>query len=144
VGRGEGARLRGSAPHRGWIPGLADRLRRPALPHARVAVRELPGDTALVFGRDTVRAFALPGHTEGSVAWLVGGVLLVGDGASHSPTSGRLRPARRGFSDDAGQAARSLARLRDAVAPYRVRAICTAHTRCAPADAATWARLAPR
>jgi glyoxylase-like metal-dependent hydrolase (beta-lactamase superfamily II) len=109
-----------------------------------VTVRELSGDTTLVFGRDTVRAFALPGHTAGSVAWLVGRVLLVGDGASHSPTSGRLRPARRGFSDDAAQAARSLSRLRDAVGAHPVRAICTAHARCAPADSATWERLAPR
>ncbi len=144
VGRGEGARLRGETAHGGWIPRWADRLRRPALPDARVTVRELTGDTALAFGRDTVRAFALPGHTPGSVAWLVGGVLLVGDGASHAKSSGRLRPARRGFSDDAAEARRSLARLREAVAPHPVRVICTAHARCAPADSATWARLAPR
>lgn len=141
VGAGERARLLGRSPHRGWIPRLADRLRRPALPDARLDVRELHGDTALVFGRDTVRAFALPGHTVGSVAWLLGDVLLVGDGASHSPTTGRLSPARRGFSDDARAARRSLARLRIAVAPFRVRAICTAHARCAPADSVTWRRL---
>ena len=144
VGAGEKARLLGQAPHRGWIPRLADRLRRPALPDAHLTVRELPGDTALVFGRDTVRAFALPGHTVGSVAWLLGDLLLVGDGASHSPTTGRLAPARRGFSDDVGEARRSLVRLRGAVAPYRVRAICTAHARCAPADSATWRRLTGR
>ncbi|MDF1503870.1 MBL fold metallo-hydrolase [Roseisolibacter sp. H3M3-2] len=141
VGAGEAARLAGRTPHRGWIPRLADRLRRPDLPDARVRVREVAGDTALVFGRDTVRAFALPGHTAGSVAWLVGGVLLVGDGASHGPLDGRHRPARRGFSDDAGAARRSLARLRAAVAPHVVRAVCTAHARCAPADPATWRRL---
>lgn len=144
LGAGERARLLGQAPHRGWIPRLADRLRRPALPDARLDVRELAGDTALVFGRDTVRAFALPGHTAGSVAWLLGDVLFVGDGASHAPTHGRLRPARRGFSDDARRARRSLLRLRDAVAPYRVRALCTAHARCAPADSVTWHRLTGR
>jgi glyoxylase-like metal-dependent hydrolase (beta-lactamase superfamily II) len=144
VGAGERARLLGQSPHRGWIPRLADRLRRPSLPDARVDVRELHGDTALVFGRDTVRAFALPGHTAGSVAWLLGDVLLVGDGASHSPTTGRLTAARRGFSDDARTARRSLVRLRAAVAPYPVRAICTAHARCAPADSVTWRRLTGR
>lgn len=144
VGAGEAARLRGRAPHGGWIPRLADRLRRPSLPDARVVVREIGADTALVFGRDTVRAFRLPGHTVGSLAWLVGDVLLVGDGASHAPATGRLTPARRGFSDDARQARHSLARLRAAVAPYRVRAICTAHARCATADVATWQRLTRR
>ena len=114
-------------------------MRRAADVQARV--RELHGDTALVFGRDTVRAFALPGHTVGTVAWLLGDVLLVGDGASHAPTTGRLSPARRGFSDDARAARRSLVRLRIAVAPFRVRAICTAHARCAPADSVTWRRL---
>ncbi len=144
VGAGERARLLGQAAHRGWIPRLADRLRRPALPDARLDVREIGGDTALVFGRDTVRAFALPGHTVGSVAWLVGDVLFVGDGASHAPRNGSLRPARRGFSDDARGAWRSLVRLRAVVAPFRVRAICTAHARCAPADSATWRRLTGR
>ena len=144
VGEGEGARLTGRTPHRGWIPRLADRLRRPALPApGLLVVRELRGDTALAFGRDTVRAFALPGHTAGSVAWLLGDVLLLGDGASHRPIDGRLGPARRGFSDDAALARRSLARLHRAVAPYRVRALCTAHARCAPADRANWRRLAP-
>ena len=141
VGAGERARLLGEVAHRGWIPRLADRLRRPALPDARLDVREIAGDTLLAFGRDTVRAFALPGHTVGSVAWLLGDVLFVGDGASHAPTSGHLRPARRGFSDDARRARESLARLRAAVAPYRVRAVCTAHARCAPADSVTWRRL---
>ncbi len=143
VGRGEGARLVGREPHRGWIPRLADRLRRPALPESgKLVVREIGGDTALVFGGDTVRAFAMPGHTTGSVAWLVGDVLMLGDAASHAPTSGRLRPARRGFSDDASAARASLVRLRRAVAPHRVRLLCTAHARCAPATDASWRRLA--
>ncbi len=142
VGAGERARLLGRDPHRGWIPRLADRLRRPALPDSgAVRVREIGRDTALVFGRDTVRAFAMPGHTVGSLAWLVGDVLLLGDGASHAPTRGTLRPARRGFSDDAARARASLGRLRGAVAPYRVRLLCTAHARCAPASDATWDRL---
>jgi glyoxylase-like metal-dependent hydrolase (beta-lactamase superfamily II) len=105
-------------------------------------VREIGRDTALVFGPDTVRAFAMPGHTAGSVAWLVGDVLMLGDAASHAPGRGRLRAARRGFSDDAAQARASLRRLRRAVAPYRVRLLCTAHARCAPADDASWRRLA--
>ncbi|MGZ8457215.1 MAG: MBL fold metallo-hydrolase [Gemmatirosa sp.] len=142
VGRGERALLVGRAAHRGWIPRIFDRLRRPALPApGALDVREIAGDTALVFGRDTVRAFAMPGHTAGSVAWLVGDVLMLGDAASHAPTTGGLRPARRGFSDDTRLARASLVRLRGAVAPYRVRLLCTAHARCAPANDATWRRL---
>ena len=144
VGIGEGARLTGRVPHRGWIPRLADRLRRPALPApGALVVHELHGDTALTFGRDTVRAFALPGHTAGSMAWLLGDALLLGDGASHRPIDGRLGPARRGFSDDTRLARRSLVRLRSAVSPYPVRALCTAHARCAPADVTSWRLLAP-
>lgn len=145
VGMGEAARLTGADAHRGWIPRLADRMQAPRLPDATtLRVTEVGGDSTLVFGRDTVRAFALPGHTVGSMAWLVRGVLFVGDGASHDKRTGRLRPARRGFSDDASRAHRSLARLEQAVAPYRVRLVCTAHARCAPPTAALWARLTPR
>lgn len=145
VGAGERARLLGEASHGGWIPRWADRLRRPRLPGAgALVVHELRDDTALVFGADTVRAFPLPGHTAGSMAWLLRGVLFAGDGVSHDKTSGALRAARPAFSDDAALARRSLVRLRAAARPHGVRLVCTAHARCRPADAALWQRLAPR
>ena len=77
----------------------------------------------------TVRAFSMPGHTAGSVAYLFRGVLFVGDGASHSGS--RLRPARAGYSDDTRLARRSLGRVLDALPAGAVRLVCTAHARCA-------------
>jgi glyoxylase-like metal-dependent hydrolase (beta-lactamase superfamily II) len=133
VGRGEAARLYGVRPHGGWIPRLADVLLAPRLPRpGEVTARELGRDTAIVLGADTVLAYVTPGHTEGSVAYLLRGVLFVGDGASHA-WGGGLRAARRGYSDDVALAAASLARLRRATAGHAPRLACTAHARCAPA-----------
>lgn len=36
-------------------------------------------DTVFVFGRDTLHAFLVAGHTAGSTAYLFRGVLFVGD-----------------------------------------------------------------
>jgi glyoxylase-like metal-dependent hydrolase (beta-lactamase superfamily II) len=137
VGAGERALLLGAAPHGGWMARWADRLRRPRLPRpGAITVREIAADTTLVFGHDTVRAFPLPGHTAGSVAWLVRGVLFVGDGMSHDKTDGRLRVARPSFSASVVRARASLARVAAAVEPLDVRLVCTAHARCAPATVA--------
>ena len=142
VGPGERALLLGEAAHGGWVARWADRVWRPRLPRAgALTIRELAGDTALVFGPDTVRAFALPGHTAGSVAWLVRGVLFVGDGMSHDKTDGRLRPARPSFSASVPTARASLARVAAAVALLDVRLVCTAHARCAPPRPALAAAL---
>jgi len=144
LGADEVPRLFGERPHGGWIPHAADWLRAPRLPaRGTVRVVAIARDTALVFGRDTVRAFLMPGHTAGSMAYLARGVLFVGDAASATLVGDRLRPARRGYSDDPAAARRSLARLRVAVAPYEVRLVCTAHARCAAATSESWAALAP-
>jgi glyoxylase-like metal-dependent hydrolase (beta-lactamase superfamily II) len=107
-----------------------------------VRVIAVGADTVLAFGRDTVRAYPVPGHTAGSVAYLVRGTLFLGDAATSPwPRDGPLAPARRGFSDDAAEARRSLRRLRAVLATVRVARLCTAHARCAPADGAAWDRL---
>lgn len=144
VGAGERALLLGEAAHGGWMARWADRLWRPRLPReGMLTIREIAGDTALVFGRDTVRGYALPGHTAGSVAWLVRGVLFVGDGMSHDKTDGRLRVARPSFSEDVPRARASLARVAAAVAPRDVRLVCTAHGRCASPGVAFGTALGP-
>jgi hydroxyacylglutathione hydrolase len=56
------------------------------------------GDKVTI-GEVTVEAFALPGHTRGSAAYLADGVLYFGDGASGSK-NGELTPAKYLFSDD--------------------------------------------
>ena len=140
VGAGEAPRLRGERMPDGWIPRLADRLRPPRLPRpGEVTVRAIDADTALVFGADTVRAFPVPGHTAGSAAFLVRGVLFVGDAASAG--RGGLRPARAGYTADRARARTSLARLGREAAPYAPTLVCTAHARCAPSTAELWRRL---
>lgn len=132
VGAGDVDRLSGRALPRGPMARLAEVVRPTRWPPpGTLDVRALRGDTTLVFGHDTIAAFALPGHTPGSMAYLVRGILLVGDGASHT-LRGALRPARDPYSDDARAARRSLARVLDALPTGTVRAICTAHARCAP------------
>ena len=56
-----------------------------------------------------VEVFALPGHTQGSAAYLVHGVLFLGDTA-HSMRDGTLGPNEM-FSDDADAAVRTLKSL---------------------------------
>jgi glyoxylase-like metal-dependent hydrolase (beta-lactamase superfamily II) len=142
VGAAEVPLLFGERAHGGWAARAADWLVAPRLPR-RGEVRVVPvgGDTVLTFGADTVRGYALPGHTAGSMAWLVHGVLFVGDGASAVAGTGRLRPARSGYAEDVGQARRSLTRVRRAVAAAPPRLVCTAHARCAEATPATWAAV---
>jgi glyoxylase-like metal-dependent hydrolase (beta-lactamase superfamily II) len=140
VGAGEAPRLAGARMADGWIPRLADRLRPPRLPRTgELRVRAFGADTALAFGADTVRAFLVPGHTAGSAAFLVRGVLFVGDAASHG--RGGLRPARCGYTADLALARSSLARLAHATAQFAPRLVCTAHARCAPSTPALWGRL---
>ena len=61
-------------------------------------------------GNLQVRAFAVPGHTGGSAAYLASGVLYLGDSAMIA-TDGSLRPAPWLFSDDTAQNRASLKKL---------------------------------
>jgi glyoxylase-like metal-dependent hydrolase (beta-lactamase superfamily II) len=127
----EEPRLFGRVEYAGWIPRTAEALRRSRLPpDAGVRVHTFSRDTAFVVGGDTVRAFLVPGHTPGSTAYLLRGILFAGDALSRVPTRG-FTPARRGYSDDAARGARSLATLWNRLAAYDVRYVCTAHARCA-------------
>jgi len=126
----------GEVRHRGWIPRLAERVWPSDLPRrGEVAVRTFSRDTAFAFGADTVFAYVVPGHTAGSAAYLHRGRLFLGDAATHTPWGG-YAPARRGYSDDAARAARSLRALWRRLPPDAVRHVCTAHARCAPFSAA--------
>lgn len=57
-----------------------------------------------------IETFAVPGHTAGSAAYLVGGALFLGDNATIEK-DGSLRPAPWIFSDDTAENRRSLAAL---------------------------------
>ena len=61
-------------------------------------------------GGTTIHVFAIPGHTLGSAAYLVHGVLFLGDSAA-ATSAGTLGGAPPVFSADRDQAHRSLRRL---------------------------------
>ena len=129
--------LLGGAAHHADLPSRAgERLAgNPAPWHGEVEVHAFAGDTAFAFGRDTVRAFSVPGHTAGSAAYLFRGVLFVGDAVAYSYLSG-FRPAFRVFTDDPARSRASMASLWERVRPYAPQWVCTAHAKCAPADSA--------
>lgn len=122
----------GERRHRGWIPRVVESMKSSDMPRrGEIDLRTFSRDTTFTFGRDTLHAFLVPGHTAGSVAYLVRGVLLLGDAATYTPWGG-FAPARRGFSDDADVAVRSLDALWARLQRSTVRSVCTAHAKCAP------------
>jgi hydroxyacylglutathione hydrolase len=126
----ERAAFTGERRHRGWIPRLAERLKRSALPRpGEVDVRTFSRDTAFVLGADTLRAFTIPGHTAGSAAYLFRGTLFLGDAATYTRWGG-FGPARRGYSDDPRAGARNLRALWTRLPVGAVRYVCTAHAKC--------------
>ena len=132
----EVARFTGAEPHEGWIARIADDVVDPDLPRPdELEIVAFSGDTTFAFGADTVHAFVLPGHTAGSAAYLVRGVLFLGDAASRRPFSGYVS-AKHGYSDDTERSRRELAALFERISDHDVRWACTAHGDCAPYDAA--------
>lgn len=113
---------RTAAGHAGPVPG-------------EVAVQPFSRDTLFTFGRDTVRAFTVPGHTAGSAAYLFRGVLFVGDAVARKPLTG-FKGADPVFSRSAAENRESLRSLFDRVRPYGARWACNAHAKCAPFDSA--------
>ena len=126
-----------SAAHHPDLPSRAgERVAgNPAPWHGEVRVAAFAADTAFAFGRDTVRAFAVPGHTAGSAAYLFRGVLFVGDAVAYSYLRG-FRPAFGVFTDDPARGRASMASLWERVRPYAPQWVCTAHAKCARADSA--------
>jgi hydroxyacylglutathione hydrolase len=126
----ERAAFIGQGAHRGWIPRAAERLKPSALPRpGEVDIRAFSRDTAFVFGRDTLRAYVVPGHTAGSAGYLFRGTLFLGDAATYTRWGG-FASARRGYSDDTRLAKRSLAALLARLPSDQVRYVCTAHAKC--------------
>lgn len=87
-------------------------------------------DGAVVeLGELRVEAFAVPGHTVGSAAYLARGVLFFGDSAGAS-SKGEVMKAVRLFSKDSSQNVASLKALTARLAPRaaEVRELAFAHT----------------
>lgn len=130
VGAAETDELFGEAGYDGWIPRTASQVVPPQRPaRGALDVVALSTDTTLVIGADSVHVFLVPGHTDGSVAYLVRRVLFAGDALAQD-ILGRFRPARSGYSDDVALARISLASLFERIAGFDVELICTAHARC--------------
>lgn len=122
-------------PH-DWPSRMVERLKRTPRPaRSEVALAPFTGDTVFDLG-EPLRAFAMPGHTRGSAAFLFRGVLFMGDAVSHMPIRG-FHGAATMYSDDMDAARESLVTLfRDRVDLTEVEWVCTAHGKCSPPTAA--------
>ncbi|MBK7863996.1 MAG: MBL fold metallo-hydrolase [Archangiaceae bacterium] len=101
VGRGDAVYLRGEKTT----------MPRFMLPAVKVPpqVEELSPDAALELDGVSVKTVSIPGHTAGSTAYLIDGVLFTGD--SLMQRDGELKMGPDFFSDDVAQNRRSIARL---------------------------------
>jgi len=86
-------------------------------------------------GGDEVLALPVPGHSRGSMAYLLHGVLYLGDAVSYE--AGRLVAIPRLFSVDPPRSARSVAALAVRLARVPVSRICTGHGGCTPPGSAS-------
>ena len=78
--------------------------------------RYLQDGDALQRGNVLVTAYLIPGHTDGSAAYLAAGTLYLGDSAD-SAKDGSLLPAKRLFSNDIAQNRASLKKLAEELKP---------------------------
>lgn len=117
----------GGVPRRGIQRLIVPFLPRPS---ARVADAIRGEEMIAISGGEVVLAIPVPGHTAGSTAYLLRGILFLGDSADYH--DGRLVPPSRWFSSDAAQGERSLAMLAARAASLSVRRICTGHDGCSP------------
>jgi hydroxyacylglutathione hydrolase len=96
----------GTQRGKGFLPSKLDM---PAEKRCKVTHELSDGETVTV-GKVDVKAYATPGHTGGSVSYLAGEVLYLGDNASVT-SDGAIRPAPTPFSDDPEQNRTSLVAL---------------------------------
>jgi len=101
----------------------------PVKPTGVKITRALADGETLTLGSRTVRVFAIPGHTAGSAAYLVNGVLFLGDSAGSS-SSGALMGAPWAVSDDQAQNHASLHALGERLRPEAatIKALVPAHS----------------
>jgi len=101
----------------------------PVKPTGLKVTRTLQDGEALMLGDTPVKVFAMPGHTAGSAAYLINGVLFLGDSAD-ATDKGELQSGHWIFSDDLSQNEASLRSLVDRVVAGgdAVQALAFAHT----------------
>lgn len=101
------ATAEGRAPYRGPIQRLFS-----VKPRRFKITRTLHDGESVVVGDATFRVFAVPGHTGGSAAFLVDGVLFAGDSAN-ATREATLRLFSAMLTEDVTQSRASLVRLAD-------------------------------
>ncbi len=101
----------------------------PVSPTGVTVARPLHDGETVTIGNTTVRVFAVPGHTAGSAAYLVAGVLFVGDSANVT-SDGEIEGAPWIFSDSQDENVASLRRLAERLSSEQVdvAAIVPAHS----------------
>jgi len=116
--------VEGLAAARGPLPRLF-----PVSPTGVRVTRVLQDGDVVTLGGTSIRVYAVPGHTAGSAAYFVDGVLLVGDSADVA-LDGSLQGSPWVFSDSQAENRASLVRLeRRLVAEgVKVRAIVPSHS----------------
>lgn len=110
IGRADAPAVQGRPVFRSLYPRLGEAAG--GVPTAKGPVHVVDGGEVLRFGDRTFRAIAMPGHTDGSVGWLLDDVLFGGD-AAQAPLGDEVYPAPPGFTADLVDAYDSLRRLRD-------------------------------
>lgn len=143
MGRREVPRFVGDSAYRGFGSRVGEFFNDSHRPSdSSVSILALGGDTVFVFGRDTLRAYAVPGHTPGSMVYVFRETLFAGD-AAYRGVIPRFSGALRVFSDDVEQSHASMRALfaRLDSAGVRVHTLCTAHAKCAVADSALRQRV---
>jgi len=110
----------------------------PARPTGISVARPLHDGEAVQVGNASVRVFAVPGHTAGSAAYLVNGVLFLGDAADVG-SDGKLVGSPWLFSDSQSEDRQSLVRLSQRLEQEHanVTAIACAHSGISPAGLAS-------
>jgi glyoxylase-like metal-dependent hydrolase (beta-lactamase superfamily II) len=114
-----GAQLMALAPEADLIAGLV-KPRGPLVrffsvkPTGFKVTRILKEGEPLMLGDTTIKVFAMPGHTAGSAAYLINGILFLGDSAD-ATDKGKLQSGHWIFCDDLDQNEASLRTLADRV-----------------------------
>lgn len=70
--------LEGAQKFDGMLPGMAGKLKKPVVKDLAL-IKIIADGQSIAIGDKSIRAFAVPGHTKGSFAYLIDDVLFVGD-----------------------------------------------------------------
>ena len=116
----------GHGPLTQWLPSKDVQAR---------VTRRLQADETVQVGTLSVRALSVPGHTGGSAAYLVRGVLFLGDNAD-AKKDGTLVGAQWPFTDDRRQNRESLRGLSERLKSEPVKYLVFAHSGVLDGDAA--------